>query len=85
MRKHKYQSIIHIRLLYDSNKRKKRKAKKKAKCLRVRRNSKKKPKYKRERANITYNSHQNRTLFAPAHFSLIKSPEEVIEIGRAHV
>lgn len=78
MRKHKYQSIIHIRLLYDSNKRKKRKAKKKAKCLRVRRNSKKKPKYKRERANITYNSHQNRTLFAPAHFSLIKSPEEVI-------
>lgn len=58
--------------------RRRRKAKNKAKVIRIQRNKRKKIKYRRERSNITYNSNQNRTLFAPARFSLLEYPEDVI-------
>lgn len=72
-------TAIQCRLWFLRNERRRRKAKDKAKVIRVQKNARKKVKYRRVRGNVTYNSSQHRTLFAPARFSLLEHPEDVID------
>lgn len=69
---------VRLRLWHLYNVRRRRRAVSKARLIRIQRNKRKKHKYRRERNNFIYNSHDNRTLFAPAQFSLLEYPDEVI-------
>lgn len=72
---------ITLQLYFQRCERKRKRAKNKAKVVRIQRNKRKKVKYRRERYNITNHStypNQSRTLVAPAHFSLLEYPEDVI-------
>lgn len=71
-------TIVQSRLWYLRCERRRKRAKDKAKAIRIQRNKRKKVKYRRERSNITYYSNQSRTLVAPARFSLLEYPEDVI-------
>jgi len=70
--------IGHSRWWHISHKYRLRKAKQKAKLLRITRNCRKKTKYRRERGGYAHNRVVQQTLFAPKYFALLQYPENVL-------